>query len=84
MQAQHPTPPDEPAQAMAEYRRRLARADWQYQFSDDHSVYQRARADFEELHAMQRTLDPEGAIWREYSRDAHGAPTPDVCEGGAQ
>lgn len=72
------TTPTEQAPTMAEYRRRLAAADWQYQFSDDRSVRQRASADFEELRSMQRTLDSDGTIWREYSRDRKGTPMPDV------
>ncbi|MDR0274116.1 MAG: hypothetical protein LBI48_02010 [Burkholderiaceae bacterium] len=58
-----------------EYRRKLAAHDWSYQWSDDHSVWERGHAERSELQAMQAAIDPGFAIWNsvapaEYRRQA--------------
>lgn len=64
-------------EALAAYRHALASFDFQYAFSDDHSVWQRGTNALARLHRMQLALDPTGEIWMS-TRGAkgHGAPRP--------
>lgn len=50
-----------------EYRAALQAHDWYYDYSDDHKVWCAGRDQRSALHAAARTLDPDYAIWNEYS-----------------
>lgn len=77
-QALAPFAPPAESQELAAYRARLRRFDWSYQFSDDSSVYKRARAELAELHKLQAELDKDGSIWRAVCPGGHGVPGPKV------
>jgi hypothetical protein len=53
---------------LARYERLLATHDWTYEYSDDHSVWQRGRAERAVLQALAQQLDPEHKLWQEYAR----------------
>lgn len=53
---------------LARYERLLATHDWTYEYSDDHSVWQRGRAERAVLQALAQQLDPERKLWQEYAR----------------
>lgn len=61
---------------LAEYRRALARMDWEFEFADDGVAYRRGRAALQALYEMQSDLDQDGAIWR--SLAPKGAALPRV------
>lgn len=50
---------------LEEYKSGLYGFDWYYDYSDDHSVWTRARARKSELEAAQKILDPDRKIWEE-------------------
>ena len=50
---------------VSEYRRRLVRAPWFYEHSDNQSEWRAGRDEFTWLIATQMELDPDAAIWRE-------------------
>ena len=50
------------------YQRLLATHDWTFGFSDDHSVWQRGRAERARLNMMAAQLDPDRKLWVEYAR----------------
>lgn len=58
--------PREPIE-VACYRAALERHDWHFEFSDDHSVYERGRAERKSLDSMRNMIDRNGAIWNEYA-----------------
>lgn len=49
------------------YMAKLKAHDWSYEFSDDHTVWQKGFAEQKELLALQRTLDPDFRLWNEYA-----------------
>lgn len=50
-----------------QYIEALKKHDWFYEFSDDHSVYQRGRAAFMQLLQAQKKLDPKYETWNQYA-----------------
>lgn len=49
------------------YRDALRSHDWSFEYSDDHSVWQRGRAALGQLQSMQRELDPDFVVWNEHA-----------------
>lgn len=45
------------------YRALLQRHDWSFEYSDDHSVWQRGTEQLRELRMLQAELDVDGSIW---------------------
>ncbi len=69
--------PFSPPSDLARYHNLLSRMDWQYEFSDDHSVYIRGKKMLDELRELQKQVDPDGSIWISYpGAKKHGAPQP--------
>lgn len=61
------------------YQQRLAAHDWSFEYSDDHSAWQRGRAKLQELQYLQPAVDPDFTIWNryapaEYQRKSKTAP----------
>ena len=50
-----------------EYRAALKAHDWYYDYSDDYTAWCKGRDERSALQAARRTLDPDYAIWNEYS-----------------
>lgn len=57
-----PTP-----EQLALYQQRLRTHDWSFEYSDDHSVWQRGRAALGELQQLQKRVDPDFAIWNQFA-----------------
>ena len=53
--------------ALDAYKQKLAAHDWTFEWSDDHSVWQRGRVELAELRRLQPDLDPDFAIWNTYA-----------------
>jgi hypothetical protein len=53
------------------YRQALAGHDWNYDYSDDHSVWSRGRAQRETLRAMRDEVDASGEIWNSIAPAGH-------------
>jgi hypothetical protein len=53
------------AERLADYRKLLARIDWAYQFSDDHSVVKRNEVLVQRAEREQKLIDPDKVIWNE-------------------
>jgi len=51
------------AYEIAEYREKLKKHDWTYEYSDSHEVWRRGQAERRELVNLQLRLDPKGEIW---------------------
>lgn len=49
------------------YRDALRSHDWSFEYSDDHSVWQRGRVALGEIQHLQQQLDPEFKTWNEYA-----------------
>ena len=66
----------QPAEMLASFEAKMKAHDWFYQYSDDHSVYQRGEAQLDELLGMRRALERDGlgaeanALWAAHSRSA--------------
>lgn len=57
-----------PAQiSRAEYISRLARMDWDFEWSDDGSVYRRGREELQSLRKVQADIDPTGELWNKHA-----------------
>ena len=54
-------------QAMDEYIAKLKAHDWTYQYSDDHSVWQRGSKESDEIRRMGDIVDPDRKIYKKYS-----------------
>lgn len=50
-----------------EYRAALQAHDWYYDYSDDYTAWCRGRDQRSALQAARQKLDPDYAIWNEYS-----------------
>ncbi len=76
--------PKQSAEAkLAEYQQALNAMDWQYQFTDDHTVFQAGVRKLERAIELQKVVDPTGEIWmRHPMAQRHGAPRP-VVQGAA-
>lgn len=69
-----PTSPAAQAAALGEiavYVQALKDHDWEYQFSDDHSVYQRGFNAYSNLKRMQRALDADATLWNAHCPPAY-------------
>jgi hypothetical protein len=77
-----------------DYKSLLAQHDWYYDYSDDHSVWQRGNRERDTLYKYQDAVDPDYKIWNEYApemfqrkmREAviyHGNPNKDDDERNA-
>ena len=63
------------AAAIADYRHKLKQHDWSFEYSDDHSVWQRGWQELGELRQLQKQLDPDWAIWNSIApKDYQMAP----------
>ena len=51
---------------MQDYVQKLKSHDWTYEYSDDHSVWQRGSAEKKELRRLADILDPKHEIWNKY------------------
>jgi len=54
-------------QAMDDYIAKLKAHDWTYQYSDDHSVWQRGSAEADAIRKMGDIVDPDRKIYKKYS-----------------
>jgi len=54
-------------QAMDDYIAKLKAHDWTYQYSDDHSVWQRGSKESDEIRKMGDIVDPDRKIYKKYS-----------------
>jgi len=54
-------------EAMDKYIDMLKSHDWTYQYSDDHSVWQRGQKESEAISSMMKILDPDMKIYKKYS-----------------
>lgn len=61
-----PKPPKKPTKA--EYRRLLDAHDWDYDQSDDHSVWKKGAEQRKVLVALQVILDPDRVTWRRFEK----------------
>jgi hypothetical protein len=52
---------------LEQYINALKWHDWSFEFSDDHSVVQRASKVQQEINAAQPALDPEFKLWNQYA-----------------
>lgn len=59
------------AAAIADYRHKLKGHDWTFEYSDDHSVWQRGRVELAELQRLQGQLDPDYAIWNSIAPEGY-------------
>ena len=50
-----------------DYKSLLAQHDWYYDYSDDHSVWQRGNRERDTLYKYQDAVDPDYKIWNEYA-----------------
>lgn len=53
---------------MTAYRKRLHDFDWNFEFSDDSSRWERANNEKKELMKLQERVDPDKAVWSLYER----------------
>lgn len=60
------------AERVRDYETKLARMDWHYEYSDDHSVWTAGRRALGEVSALQAQLDPDRTIWNRYCPWAKG------------
>jgi len=49
------------------YHDALRSHDWSFEYSDDHSVWQRGRAQLGELQHLQKQCDPDFTIWNRFA-----------------
>lgn len=50
-----------------EYCQALQLHDWSFEYSDDHSVWQRGRASLGALQEMQPKVDPDFTVWNKFA-----------------
>lgn len=53
--------------AMDEYIAKLKAHDWTYQYSDDHSVWQRGSKEADEIRRLGDVVDPDRKLYKQYS-----------------
>ena len=51
---------------ISDYKVALVLADWQFEYSDDGSVYRKGRENMDALNEKQKRLDPSAAIWNQH------------------
>jgi hypothetical protein len=70
---------NKPLTRLEAYGAALRRFDWQFQFSDDHTVWAAGSNALARLHKMQRQIDPDGVMWLATpGARGHGAPGPQI------
>jgi hypothetical protein len=69
-----PTPTPE-----QEYRKALKAFDWFYSMSDEMKWVNAGASQHAQLRAMQKSIDPSGAIWNEYRPDHPYAPQAQIA-----
>ena len=50
--------------SLEEYKLRLSKMDWYYQYTDDLSVWERGQTEYEALERAARKIDPDKSIWK--------------------
>ena len=50
-----------------QYTDDLRKFDWAFEFSDDHWHYRKCHHLLAELRDLQRSLDPDAALWNQYA-----------------
>lgn len=63
--------PEAPKYSVDDYKTLLARHDWFYNYSDDHSVWSRGSDERDQLYKYQDAIDPDYNIWNEYSPEMY-------------
>lgn len=58
-------------QAMDDYITKLKRHDWSYDYSDDHSVWQRGFAERDAIRNLQKVIDPDFEVYNKYAPDGY-------------
>ena len=56
---------------MQDYIAKLKGHDWTYDYSDDHSVWQRGTAERNEIRRLQQILDPNFEVYNKYAPDMY-------------
>jgi hypothetical protein len=56
---------------IAAYVQALKDHDWEYQFSDEHAVYQRGFNGYSNLKRVQKRIDAEGTLWNTVAPEAY-------------
>lgn len=75
-------PEQEKARKLAAYHDLLSSFDWQFNHTDDQSVWKRGQKAYERLICLQMDLDPDASIWMSYpGAQKWGAAQP-VLRGG--
>lgn len=69
--------------AIAAYEQALKDHDWDFEFSDDHSVYQRGHNALARLRRQQRELDADGVLWNVHCPVEHRLVVQQHMKGGA-
>lgn len=66
--SENPAPaPKSPEYSIDDYKSLLARHDWYYDYSDDHSVWTRGSRERSTLYKYLDAIDPDYKIWNEYA-----------------
>ena len=52
-----------------EYKDRLKRHDWFYDYSDDHGVYTRGSNSIMKIYELAKEIDPKWEIFNQYAPD---------------
>lgn len=60
-------PPQIPLSELADYVQALKDMDWQFEYSDDHSVWGNGRNALARLRLIQKRIDPDAALWNLYA-----------------
>ena len=66
-----PAAPKAPEYDVEEYKKLLSWHDWYYDYSDDHSVWQRGHGERQDLYRMQDAIDSDYKIWNQYAPDMY-------------
>jgi hypothetical protein len=66
---------------IAAYVQALKDHDWEYQFTEDPSVYQRGFNSYSNLKRMQKRIDAEGVLWNVHCPEAYRLLVVEVAHG---
>ena len=58
-------------EAMDDYIAKLKRHDWSYDYSDDHSVWQKGVAERDAIRNLQKIIDPDFEVYNKYAPDGY-------------
>jgi hypothetical protein len=56
---------------IAAYVQALKDHDWEFSYTDDHSVYQRGHNSLAKIKRLQKLVDPDGTLWNTVAPDAY-------------